>query len=1486
MSSHQPDQQPDWTAFLADPAFRNHSPPSPAAPGKLAVEPVAATTPGASTASSADADSPGVHSDALSFREPAGTALTSLASSPSTSHFAAFNSLAGRVMDPNGSGNLNGEQQPPPLDHLAATYHSHQAALAYHAHYAAAAAALAVQQAGGDAQSHAASGTATPAPYPPLPGYPPLFAPSTSAAPFPTQLPPEWIAAANVAQAYSAAGPYPGYPSYPSPYPAASSAPSPALPTLPLPTFSHLGQVPQAQPLDPSLYALHMSLEAQVRAAAAGQAAAGTGTTGFELPALPTPGSSSVALPGAAAPHARSQTGPAAGAAAKRSSSYLKAAHGLAAAAHARSKTQPSQHSSPLASPSILPPADMYGFPSTSTAAASPAVQTHQRPLPPLPPSRGGGPVAGPSSVPHSPAIAQSPLSTSFTPASLYPAASVAFSPPGSTVPSPHPVVDYDFSSLEQDLDRFSSLGGFASAAAAAMASVNSPTSTGTSTLKAGAGMPSALPQRKPSDAYNVGGYGGSGTPRIAPDALPSPKVLTDVLNEPLFFPVPGSASASQNASPAASAGSAAAPPSAACGSARGSTPGALGSSPAASAASPAGSTIIDEEGAELLSRKDPIAAQVWRMFHKAKNTMPNGARMENLTWRLMSMTLRKRREDSAGSAGSGGALPGPSASVPASSAPSQAASPNGGDDARTRRALEEAIEEQREEQEERDTVPSLARGAPPGRMRGGRDRSDSNGARAMPPPAFMTAPQQQQKEEAEEDAEEERGRRRRTKSGTASKSNSASPAPEETDDAMDWRAMSKSRSRSRAPDMMDWRAASRSRSRAPDFRVAVAPPAIDSTPAIANFSRFFNDSGMPSLNEEMPPPPLPSTSSAPSSQPPPSLPTSLSSVPAPLDIPSLPPLPASTSDADALTQLANSLGLAPLDPSELFGSASARLDGHSLLDLPSPGAVASPPAPHSLSAVGSPTLQSPLSASPHPTTSFAFGAAGSQASGPDPNLAAIENTLNELISLQHLASPGTTPVPMPVLLPGGSAAGPSGGGSQSLSSSFQAAKSPANASFSPGIHTSAEPTPLASGTHSREQSLSASLPAKGSQAQQHLQQVISNRKASNLSASASSASSSRRASVTSSPYLNATSLAQNHRNNLPSFGTAASAAVNGASSSASGLSLARPAQLPVETSQPPTPYAEPPMPHFFPSSAPVQPAVFGSPNPPLFGNGTDTAHLLYDYFHAQHNSSPFLPSPYVAQQQLETFGSAPTGVDPSQLLNNSFSAAASPYGSDGSNWGISPHSTMESPAPGGTPEDDRAASAAGPSKVKRPTTMRANSAGSVPKAKSAPGSRAHSRSNTISLPSTIVEGQPLDLAADAEGDEGAAPVQQKRPPPKGMKRDPDGGPTKCLNCQTTNTPLWRRDAEGRPLCNACGLFRNLHGVDRPANLNTGVIKKRNRKSGPKDPTTKKSNSRAGGKRNSSSGAGVSASAKKERAGAGAPYPSAAARAAQDKAQQ
>jgi len=50
-----------------------------------------------------------------------------------------------------------------------------------------------------------------------------------------------------------------------------------------------------------------------------------------------------------------------------------------------------------------------------------------------------------------------------------------------------------------------------------------------------------------------------------------------------------------------------------------------------------------------------------------------------------------------------------------------------------------------------------------------------------------------------------------------------------------------------------------------------------------------------------------------------------------------------------------------------------------------------------------------------------------------------------------------------------------------------------------------------------------------------------------------------------------------------------------------------------------------------------------------------------------------------------------------------------------------------------------------------------------------------------------------------------------------------------CSNCQTKTTPLWRRNPEGQPLCNACGLFLKLHGVTRPLSLKTDIIKKRQR---------------------------------------------------------
>jgi len=53
---------------------------------------------------------------------------------------------------------------------------------------------------------------------------------------------------------------------------------------------------------------------------------------------------------------------------------------------------------------------------------------------------------------------------------------------------------------------------------------------------------------------------------------------------------------------------------------------------------------------------------------------------------------------------------------------------------------------------------------------------------------------------------------------------------------------------------------------------------------------------------------------------------------------------------------------------------------------------------------------------------------------------------------------------------------------------------------------------------------------------------------------------------------------------------------------------------------------------------------------------------------------------------------------------------------------------------------------------------------------------------------------------------------------------------TSCTNCATTTTTLWRRNTNGEPVCNACGLYHKLHNVSRPTALKKENIQTRNRK--------------------------------------------------------
>ncbi|XP_045181183.2 transcription factor GATA-4-like isoform X2 [Mercenaria mercenaria] len=75
-----------------------------------------------------------------------------------------------------------------------------------------------------------------------------------------------------------------------------------------------------------------------------------------------------------------------------------------------------------------------------------------------------------------------------------------------------------------------------------------------------------------------------------------------------------------------------------------------------------------------------------------------------------------------------------------------------------------------------------------------------------------------------------------------------------------------------------------------------------------------------------------------------------------------------------------------------------------------------------------------------------------------------------------------------------------------------------------------------------------------------------------------------------------------------------------------------------------------------------------------------------------------------------------------------------------------------------------------------------------------------------------------------------------------------------CANCHTTTTTLWRRNSEGEPVCNACGLYYKLHGVNRPLAMKKDGIQTRKRK--PKS-LSNKSKSGASTPNNSGSGSSI-----------------------------
>jgi len=68
--------------------------------------------------------------------------------------------------------------------------------------------------------------------------------------------------------------------------------------------------------------------------------------------------------------------------------------------------------------------------------------------------------------------------------------------------------------------------------------------------------------------------------------------------------------------------------------------------------------------------------------------------------------------------------------------------------------------------------------------------------------------------------------------------------------------------------------------------------------------------------------------------------------------------------------------------------------------------------------------------------------------------------------------------------------------------------------------------------------------------------------------------------------------------------------------------------------------------------------------------------------------------------------------------------------------------------------------------------------------------------------------------------------IKERRKPPTQVKNKG----LECENCQTKTTSLWRRDSDGRVVCNACGLYQKLHGKHRPREMRKDQVQRRKRK--------------------------------------------------------
>lgn len=213
--------------------------------------------------------------------------------------------------------------------------------------------------------------------------------------------------------------------------------------------------------------------------------------------------------------------------------------------------------------------------------------------------------------------------------------------------------------------------------------------------------------------------------------------------------------------------------------------------------------------------------------------------------------------------------------------------------------------------------------------------------------------------------------------------------------------------------------------------------------------------------------------------------------------------------------------------------------------------------------------------------------------------------------------------------------------------------------------------------------------------------------------------------------------------------------------------------------------------------------------------------HVQPSQLFAQDRSSPHVSLADDADFDRSSFGMRDTKNDglslfddsimnldgPEFALNNNFFSTSLPVSSNMVETAHRPKIARTA----STTNASSLASSASRTNLKKMATTSALSA-AVRQARAANKNWPKNDDKDLTLGSSAPSGSSIAASASASGNTGS---QQS--------------PTSCTNCHTQTTPLWRRNPEGQPLCNACGLFLKLHGVVRPLSLKTDVIKKRNR---------------------------------------------------------